>query len=391
MAFEDTLRNTVNTLAMTFNPEVGMGLLKQQEQRKAEAIKSLTDAVQTGSMPPEQAYQIAQQKGLPLPQGLGMDIQAQAQQETLKQKQAMDAMNARIRPALQAISEDKTLTPEQKQQRAYSLYAEIDPRSALKAGAVPPQQLQQTTEGIQSVGKSPFGVTTQDTGLKPPVKVSGGFWANLPPATQATVKMLAERSEAGDETWKTRENPRTVALVDNYLSSKGTHGTEISGKKIEYKADSSGLVALTKDLTAIEPFKVMLDTNVGIAKDLAKKVMKTDSTLANKPIAWIQQNVTGNPDVAEYMAQIQIVQTEAARVLNNPRLVGQLTDSARHEMQNIVQGTMPLESTIRVLDRIKKDGDNRVNAMYAQSDAMKKKLGVKESPKTGGVKFLGFE
>ena len=112
----------------------------------------------------------------------------------------------------------------------------------------------------------------------------------------------------------------------------------------------------------------MLDKNANIAIDLSKKVMMTDSALANKSLNWVKQNVGDNPDTAEYLAQMAFVQTEAARVLNNPRLVGQLSDSARQEMENVINGNMPLNATERVLNRIKQDGDNRVNAMLSMHD-----------------------
>ena len=57
-------------------------------------------------------------------------------------------------------------------------------------------------------------------------------------------------------------------------------------------------------------------------------------------------------------------------------MVGQLTDSARHEMQGIISGDMPLESTIRVIERIKSDGSNRVNAMKAAQQSLVKSIGL---------------
>jgi hypothetical protein len=139
-----------------------------------------------------------------------------------------------------------------------------------------------------------------------------------------------------------------------------------------FKATSSALGQVTKDLSSIRPYKDMLDQNANIAISLSKQAIKGNSALSNKPINWVKQNLGDNPDTSEYLAQIAIVQTEAARVLSNPRLVGQLTDSARHEMQELVNGNMPLDSTERVLNRIKQDGTNRVAAMEREQKALLK-------------------
>jgi hypothetical protein len=139
-----------------------------------------------------------------------------------------------------------------------------------------------------------------------------------------------------------------------------------------FKATSNALGQVTKDLAAIRPYKDMLDQNANIAISLSKQAIKGNSALANKPINWVKQNMGDNPDTNEYLAQIAIVQTEAARVLSNPRLVGQLSDSARHEMQELVNGNMPLESTERVLNRIKQDGTNRIAAMEREQKALLK-------------------
>lgn len=145
---------------------------------------------------------------------------------------------------------------------------------------------------------------------------------------------------------------------------------ELATKGPENRTKFMALGSIEKDLAAIGPFHDMLNTNAKIAIQLAEKIAsdRTGSQLLNKPITWLQANAADNPDIAEYLFQIQTVKTEGARILNNPRLVGQLTDSARHEMGDVVNGNMPLGQTRRVLARMMSDGDNRVNALSAQRD-----------------------
>lgn len=128
------------------------------------------------------------------------------------------------------------------------------------------------------------------------------------------------------------------------------------------------LLALEKQRNAIQAFEGMLDLNIGILKDLSKKVERSDSPYANKPILWLQQNASGDPDVAEYLFQVNTVQAEAARILQNPNLTGQLTDTARNEMQAVIRGELNPEQLDRVLARAQSDARNRSRTLDQQSD-----------------------
>jgi hypothetical protein len=163
---------------------------------------------------------------------------------------------------------------------------------------------------------------------------------------------------------------RAAALAKEY----GMNAAETAINQIAGKAKSLALANIVKDLAAIRPYNAMLEKNGDIAISLAEKAISTNMKLANRPINWLKQNASDNPDVAEFLAQARIVTTEAARVLNNPRLVGQLTDSARHEMEAILNGDMPLESFTRVVRRLQSDGKNRVDAMVEERDSLKQSI-----------------
>jgi hypothetical protein len=163
---------------------------------------------------------------------------------------------------------------------------------------------------------------------------------------------------------------RAAALANE----SGMPAEETAINQIAGKAKSVALTQIVKDLAAIRPYNAMLEKNGDIAISLAEKAISTNAKLANRPINWLKQNASDNPDVAEFLAQARIVTTEAARVLNNPRLVGQLTDSARREMEAILNGDMPLESFTRVVRRLQSDGKNRVDAMVAERDSLKQSI-----------------
>lgn len=177
--------------------------------------------------------------------------------------------------------------------------------------------------------------------------------------------------------------PLRIGILNDAAASDakdGITGAQARGLQLETKGNQGAYNQITKDITAIKPYKVMLDTNAKIAIDLAGKVLKTNSALANKTITWLEQNASDNPDVAEFMAQNHFVSTEAARVLSNPRLVGQMPESAVKDMQAVVNGNAPLGAYTRVMQRIMKDGDNRTIAMENERNDLHKKLSRDNSP-----------
>ena len=152
----------------------------------------------------------------------------------------------------------------------------------------------------------------------------------------------------------------------------GMTDEEFASKGMMNKASMTALTNTTRDMAALVPFKEMLDTNAVIAKELGAKIEndKTNSALLNKPIIWLRNNASNRPDISEYLAQLHFVEVEAARVLTQPRLVGQLTDQAIKDMKSVLDGSMTIESTNKVIDRIMQDGDFRVDKMRKERDRL---------------------
>jgi hypothetical protein len=177
--------------------------------------------------------------------------------------------------------------------------------------------------------------------------------------------------------WGNAGTPTRQAFIDGFPKWKAAHGgaaSDTAANQAAFHADAGALNAVTKDLNTFEPYKKMLDVNADIAITLGRKIAQTDARLANRTLNWFRQNASSNPDVAEYLAQMRFVQTEAARVINNPRIVGQLTDESRREMDSVITGDAPVAVVDRVLNRLKTDGSNRFDAMRSQQGEIMAKM-----------------
>lgn len=210
----------------------------------------------------------------------------------------------------------------------------------------------------------------------------GGYgqeFEKLSPRQQTAVDWYATMQIGGDSTWRTglsrvKGGAELIKAVDEYVPVKaqelGLSAADVGTNKAKRVASQAALTQTTKDLATLKPYVNMLDQNADILKGLAKKITKTDSALANKPINALGKYVTGNPDVAEFLAQVEILKNEATRVISNPRLVGQMTDTARKEIESILNGEMSLAATERVIDRIKNDGERRLTTMETQQKSL---------------------
>lgn len=221
---------------------------------------------------------------------------------------------------------------------------------------------------MEAQGREGIGIKKELVAKKPSISEPG--------LTPEAIQAEAEAYNTG-KPMPARIDPITRLAIINKateLANASGNTADRPAKQAEFKANSATLTQITKDLAAITPYKEMLDTNIAVAKTLAAKAISTDSRFANKSINWLKTNATDNPDVAEYLAQMHFVSTESARVLTNPRLVGQLTDTAIRDMKDVVDGHMPLNAANRVLDRIASDGTNRVKAMEDQHAKIIKKM-----------------
>lgn len=277
MAFEDALRNVTDVLAMTFNPEVAMQQKQMEYKKRQDAIGQLQEGIQSGAIDPVVGNQRLQQLG---GQAVGPNQLTLDRQEALRQKQQQDALNAQIRPQLQQIAADPNLTPQQKQQKAFELYSELDPQSALKAAAVPPASLQQTTEGIQQFQRGVFGPTVTPTGAKAPPRAAGGAggWQNVEPTPdELEGSMYAYLIKNNPPPRGSKLYERTMGAIaklarDNNMSTK-----DIMAASADVKSQLLAKTQLEKRIQNTERAETLIEKEIPVLERAMKLVDAPDS------------------------------------------------------------------------------------------------------------------
>jgi hypothetical protein len=143
-----------------------------------------------------------------------------------------------------------------------------------------------------------------------------------------------------------------------YLRDAGVTEPEILRQQAIAKGQIKSISDLVGMQNAVSAYETVARANGDRFLDLAAKVNKTNVPLVNSTVR-LAKLATGDPDAAEMMQVLQNYQTEVARIIANPRLVGQLTDTARAEVQKIIPANLTLGQATRIINRLNLEFDIR--------------------------------
>ena len=168
----------------------------------------------------------------------------------------------------------------------------------------------------------------------------------------------------------TGDNQRTI--IRN-RTAEMFPGLSVSENKAAWTSSREALKGLQKMLDAVVPFEETAIANSKAADEAMTAVGDAGGAWLNKPLRSLAAN-TGDPKVAALRAAIATIQPEFARILANPTLSGQLTDTARHEMQNVIDGNATLAQLRSVVTVLKRDARNRRTALEARIRVVRERL-----------------
>jgi hypothetical protein len=158
------------------------------------------------------------------------------------------------------------------------------------------------------------------------------------------------------------------------LREQGGTPEEIGRRIAEFRANSNSLSKMTQSYDAIVAFEQTAVRNGKILKDLADKVDSTGTPVIERWIRAGRKEIAGDTDVARFHAQLQVYRTEAARILTNPNLTGQLTDSARKEVEEFMKPGASAGQIKGVVDLLERDFANRKGTLEQQMRDIRKRL-----------------
>lgn len=133
-----------------------------------------------------------------------------------------------------------------------------------------------------------------------------------------------------------------AALIDPAAS--------LAANKATFKADSANLQKLQTTEGTLSAFEKTAGKNLDQFLSLADKIPDTGVPWLNTPIRAVNTSGLGGSDQAAFNAARDVALREIARVTNDPKLSGSLTDSARAE----VAGLSPANATFAQIKAVAK-------------------------------------
>lgn len=178
---------------------------------------------------------------------------------------------------------------------------------------------------------------------------------------------------------------QVLAMAAEIAKDQGLSGTDVAAARGSFKADSASLTQATKSLDAVTSFSNTAIKNGDVLVKMAKEVDATGVPLIER---WIRagRQATGDPKVAAFNAQMRVYIPEVAKILSNPNLTGQLTDTARKEIESVVSGGASAEQILAIHNTLKTDFANRENSIKEQISEIKKRMGEKKGGAQEGAK-----
>lgn len=166
-------------------------------------------------------------------------------------------------------------------------------------------------------------------------------------------------------------------------------GQSLAANSSEYKANTSSLGKLQGQFDNVSAFENTAIKNLDQVVDAGKSIPDLGARFANVPVRMISAQMIGTPEMARFRTALLTAQTEAAKVLSSANASGVLSDSARHETQEILDGNLSFPAMMASINQLKTDMGNRHQSYGDQISDIQKRLGAKASQEqsTGGFQL----
>lgn len=131
--------------------------------------------------------------------------------------------------------------------------------------------------------------------------------------------------------------------------------TDLATQKATYAALDGSLKSIQKNRDAVVTFERTATANLDRMLDRAKGIVDAGVPWMNTPLRDVDRNGLGSQEQLAYDAARQVAINEIAKVVSNPNLTGQLSDSARKEVEAFIPANATLAQVYSVAAVLKAD------------------------------------
>jgi hypothetical protein len=162
-------------------------------------------------------------------------------------------------------------------------------------------------------------------------------------------------------------------------------GSGIAANKAILQANTDSLKGLQRNFDQVSAFEATAEKNINLLQTTAQKIPDLGARFANVPVRMISANMIGTDNMAAFKTALNTAQTESAKVLNSSNATGVLSDSSRHELQEIIDGNVPYSALVSSLTTLKQDMSNRHASYQQQIEDIQNRIKTAGQPVGGGA------
>ena len=359
MAAEDAATGASNVKTMTERNTMLSGKLSALEQvpddQLGQAItQGAQDLVQQGLLDPQHAQMAAQLAQLPPDQA----------------RQHLETMRKGLLSTDQQLAEAQKQVAIAQEKNKSDFYAQNG-----GAPGVPAEIMQQADWLKKNPGKGPSDYKLWTLQHTPSAMIMGNMLSG--PQNQQALDFAANNyRQTGQMPSGLYRSPGTTQAIIQRAAQLDQQegGSGIAANKAFFSANEQSLKSLQKNYDQVQAFEGTAEKNIDLLQETAKNIPDLGARFANIPVRMLNANMLGTENMAKFKTALNTAQTEAAKVLNSSNATGVLSDSARHELQAIIDGNLTYSALVGSLNTLKQDMANRTQSYQLQIGGIQDRL-----------------
>jgi hypothetical protein len=189
-------------------------------------------------------------------------------------------------------------------------------------------------------------------------------------------------------------NPIAIAQREAITSKVGAiaaaSGMDVPSLRAFFKSNAASLGQQQKMYDSVQGFMATADKNATLLEASLKKLPDLGVPIFNKPFRTFEKDVAGDPNLSQFSTYLKSVQNEYARIISQPNLAGQLTDSARHEAEVLIDPKSTVPQIVASIQALKNEGTNRLVSVGEQIQRIQSRMTTAPAaPAAGGGPAIG--
>jgi len=207
------------------------------------------------------------------------------------------------------------------------------------------------------------------------------------------------QDQAAEKYWQTGQLPPTARGVAGLAQNRAIMNRaaelhpegNLAANSAEYHANSASLNKLQTNFDQVNAFENTAIKNLDQVARTGALVPDLGTRFANVPVRKITGDMLGTKEMAQFRTALLTAQAESAKVLNSANAQGILTNEARKEAQNVLDGNLPFPAMLASINQLKTDFGNRHQSYLEQIADIKSRISGKPNSTTPSTTPAGYK